>query len=173
MLQLFFQEQVDENKNTLVLSVDVFIKSKWFLICYEIAAEFHTLVTERIKKSIGIGEYKMEDGERSWEGIKIKFEEILDLKNISMNGSSGIATLRGNCAQQIETSINRQLSDCAFYTNDLDDETEVKMKQAVLTNPGAESEFARFNNDCRRWGGQLKLRIMSEKHIIAQGTGYI
>ena len=109
------------------------------------------MVTERIKKSIGIGEYKMEDGERSWEGIKIKFEEILDdLKNISMNGSSGIASLRGNCAQQIETSINRQLSDCAFYTNDLDDETEVKMKQAVLTNPGAESEFARFNNDCRR-----------------------
>ena len=95
------------------------------------------------------------------------------MKNISMNGSSGIATLRGNCAQQIETSINRQLSDCAFYTNELDDETEVKMKQAVLTNPGAESEFARFNNDCRRWEGQLKLRTMTEKHIIAQGTGYI
>ena len=56
----------------LVLAVYSYVKSEWFLACCKIATMFYCEITFKIKKLIGMDEFKdTEDEEnRSWKGIK-------------------------------------------------------------------------------------------------------
>ena len=57
-----------------------------------------------------------------------------------------------------------------FFKEDFEESEEAANKQskAVLTNLGAESEFATLDNDLRKVGGSTSLNTISNKHVIAK-----
>ena len=40
LVEFFFEEQIDENQNKLVLAVAAYIQSEWFLLCSKVATYF-------------------------------------------------------------------------------------------------------------------------------------
>ena len=58
----------------------------------------------------------------------------------------------------------------SFLKEDFKESKEAtnKRSKAVLTNLGAESEFATLDNDLRKVGGSTSLNTISNKHVIAK-----
>ena len=63
--------------------------------------------------------------------------------------------------------FERQLAVMSFFQqDDTDPKVAAKRNQTVLTNLGAESEFATANNTLRRLGGSTSLNTASNKHVV-------
>ena len=71
-------------------------------------------------------------------------------------------------AEKIQESITGQLSKVSFYREEMSEEQRAKLGQAVLTNCGAESNFASLDNQLKRTGNSTKLSTVSQRHVIAQ-----
>ena len=165
-IEAFFDNQVDIHSNKLVLAVYSYFKSEWFTVCCQIARFFYSTVTLPIKKQLGIDEFKgvrVED--RSWNGTKCEFAKITaELEQLSASSElgSGIEQLKQKCANEVKTAIERQLAVMSFFQQgDTDPEVAAKRNQTVLTNLGAESEFATADNTLRRLGGSTSLKIVT------------
>ena len=171
-IRQFFDEQVNEHSNKLVLAVYTYTQSQWFLTCCNVAASFYHKITIPIKKLIGMDEFKgTKSDKRSWKGIKSEFQDILsELKRMSKEASStdGVDCLLAKAADGIFEALERQLSVVSFFTD-----TESKSDLiAPLTNLGCESNFSGFGNDCKESGGATKLETISNKAVIAKNQLY-
>ena len=71
-------------------------------------------------------------------------------------------------ADELLITLERQLAKVSFYTGEMSEDQVAKLPQAVLTNCGAESNFASLDNDLKKTGNSTKLSTVSEKHVIAQ-----
>ena len=58
LLHLFFDKNVDENANKLVLACFSFIHSPWFLLCCRVCASFKTILVDDIILALGIDQCK-------------------------------------------------------------------------------------------------------------------
>ena len=166
----FFDEFVDENANKLVLAVDSYIKSEWFLTCCEIANKFYTEITVEVKKLIGMDEFKNTKSEqRSWGGIKKEFNRILESLNATAQTKSdtGKEKLISKAAANIRDAMKRQLNMVHFFTNAEDEELN-----APITNLGCEGVFSGFGNDCKHAGGSTSLKTISNKSVTSNNKLY-
>ena len=172
-IRQFFDEQVNEHSNKLVLAVYTYIQSEWFLTCCNVAAGFYHKITIPIKKLIGMDEFKDTKSEkRSWKGIKTEFQDILSgLKTMPKEASSadGVDCLRAKAAGAFCIALERQLNFVSFFTNKESDSDLI----APLTNLGCESNFSGFGNDCKETGGATKLETISNKAVIAKNKLYV
>ena len=59
-----------------------------------------------------------------------------------------------------------------FFKEDFEESEEAanKRSKAVLTNLGAESEFATLDNDLRKVGGSTSLSTTLNRNVIAKNT---
>ena len=64
-IESFFDKYVDENANRLVLAVYSYVKSEWFLTFCKIATMFYCEITFKIKKLIGMDEFKDTEDEEN------------------------------------------------------------------------------------------------------------
>ena len=120
----YFERQVNEHSNKLVLAVSCYKDSQWFLLCCEVSAYFYQTVTVKMKKSLFIDEFKKcRNKNGNWTDIKVSFREILnDLEELiqsNVQGSKEI--LKSKCARQIKIAIERQLSMSRFFVEDVND----------------------------------------------------
>ena len=78
VLAVFFDKQVDEHANKLVLAVFSYLKSQWFILCCEIASCFYSSVTMRLKRVMGIDEYKNDTQTvHSWMSVKEELKNVI------------------------------------------------------------------------------------------------
>ena len=120
-IRAFFDEYVDENANKLVLAVDSYIKSDWFLTCCQVASKFYHNITITIKKIIGMDEFKgTECVNRMWGGIKTEFNRKLQsLDNTArLSSNNGNEYLISKAASSIRDAISRQLNMVNFFVED-------------------------------------------------------
>ena len=112
----------------------------------------------------------------SWNGTKCEFAKITaELEQLSASSElgSGIEQLKQKCANEVKTAIERQLAVMSFFQQgDTDPEVAAKRNQTVLTNLGAESEFATADNTLRRLGGSTSLKTVSDKHVVCSNKLY-
>ena len=169
----FFDNQVDENANKLVLAVHNFVSSDWFLTCCDVAKYFYDEITIPIKKLIGMDEFKKtKSDQRSWSGIREEFEMIItNLTEITnqANENDGMDCLKSKAAAGIKIALQRQLEAVSFFRDPEKSSNEIK---APLTNLGCEGNFSSLGNDCKRAGGSVKLQTISDKSVIAHNKLY-
>ena len=172
LMDKFFDNQVDEHSNKLVLAVSCFKESDWFLLCAEVSSHFYSTVCLPIKFLLGIDEYKdkVYPGGRSWKMSKEKLFLILEsLKEESKRtGETAKERLISETAKKIESALRKQLMMMKFYQ---DDETK-DIPQTPQTNLGCESEFGSVGNDLKKAGGAVSLQSVSDKHVIARNHLY-
>ena len=92
IIDKFFESQVDEHSNKLVLAVSCYKDSAWFLLCCEVSAFFYQTVTIKMKEALYIDEFKKcKRMNGNWVDIKTSFREIQnDLEEvISINLHGG------------------------------------------------------------------------------------
>ena len=106
LIDMFFDNQVNEHSNKLVLAVDCYKQSEWFMICCQTAVYFFESVTLKIKRVLGIDEFKKsKDRCTTWVEIKAAFKEVTTQLD---NDSCSETKLVGKCARQIKLAIERQ-----------------------------------------------------------------
>lgn len=176
MLLVFFDKQINVNANKLVLAVSCYLSSSWFSICCEIANDVYETVTVPIKKAIGIDGFKG-NSERTWTSVKSDLENILEsLQSPLLSVSQAQKDkLKAKCMSSVKEGIERQLQVMPFFHAGFEENEEYtqKRRQSVLTNLGAESEFATLDNDIRKLGGSTSLQTISDKHVIARNKLYL
>ena len=183
MIDAFFDEQVIETQNKLILAVSCYISSEWFIICSKVASFFYKRVTLRIKEAIGIDSFKKKASSKqkirtnTWAVIKDKFEKIIDDLNVGDNGAnftSGEEILKQKFSVQVISAIRRQMGKALFLVdeNSVSADTRLKIPFAVVTNLGPESNFATLDNDLKRSGNSTTLKKISGMHVIQQNKLY-
>ena len=172
IMKQFFDNQVDENANKLVLAVSCYMDSQWFQLCAEVASHFYSTVCLPIKFLLGIDEYKDKEypGGRSWKMSKQKLLQITE--NLRNEGEKVQRTAKERLiievSKKIDSTITKQLLMKKFYQdNDIED-----IPQTPQTNLGCESEFASVGNDLKKAGGAVSLQSISDKHVIARNRLY-
>ena len=183
MINAFFEDQVNENQNKLVLAVAGYIQSDWFCICAKVATFFYEIVSIELKKAIGIDEFKnqkemegeVELGRHNWTSVKACLEAIvLDLNKLDdqVNNSSatGEELLKHKCASEIKIALERQMAKVKFFTDGA--ENEAKLNKAPITNLGPESNFGSVTEDLKKSGNSTNLSTISDKHIIEKNKLY-
>ena len=174
ILEKFFEKQVNEHANKLVLAVSCYTNSQWFNLCCEVSLFFYDFVSLPFKCVIGIDEFKKTSNpKRSWRGIKEFFSDKLnDLEKVAENNDGGtMEKLRGKCAKNVKEALQNQLSMSAFFLDDGNSEEkpdDKTLEKAPLTNLGCESEFGFVTNDFKEEGGSTSLATISDKHIVAR-----
>lgn len=172
MLNTFFENQVNEHANKLVLAVSCYKESEWFVSCSEVASQFYSQVTLKIKLVLGIDEYKdtYYPGGRSWKATKTQFSEILsNLEEKSKSpGVTGRERLVSKVSGSVHYAILNQLKMMNFFRND--DVEDIP--QTPQTNLGCESEFGCVGNDLKDAGGAVSLKTVSDKHVISRNHLY-
>ena len=168
-----FEKQVNKNANKLVTTVSCYFNSSWFTLCCNIATCIYETVTIPIQGAIGINKTPANlNTDRNWATVKLELNKILDsLLNFSKEGSSTSQDkLKIKCLSAAREAIIRQLNVMPFFKEDFEESEEAanKRSKAVLTNLGAESEFATLDNDLRKVGGSTSLNTISNKHVIAK-----
>ena len=89
LIRKFFDDQVNEHQNKLVLAVSAYISSPWFMLCSRVAAHFYETVTLKLKSAIEIDEFKSQkaststnDNSHNWSNTKVALDIIIkDLEN--------------------------------------------------------------------------------------------
>ena len=81
LLNKYFELQVDEHSNKLVLAISCYMDSHWFRTCCEVSKFFFDILTQPLKSVLGIDEFKKsKHSERSWKSTKdfysSKMEEL-------------------------------------------------------------------------------------------------
>ena len=172
MIRKFYDDQVDEHANKLVLACFAYLNSEWFQLCCKIAAVVNKLVVLPIKEALGMDAARSTKSDsRSWSGLKVLFASLLDnLSSLSVKkpGMSGFELLESEAALKISAAMTKQLAYMDFYKEEVEISQAVldKIDQAPLTNSGAESNFAQLDLECRRGSGQTKLKTMSDRHVV-------
>ena len=137
----------------LVPAVSCYLSSSWFSICCEIANDVYETVTVPIKKAIGIDGFKG-NSERTWTSVISDLENILESLQSPLPSVSQAQKdkLKAKCMSSVKEGIERQLQVTPFsYAGfEKNEEYTQKYRQSVLTNLGAESEFATLDNDIRK-----------------------
>ena len=168
----FFNEQVDENQNKLVLAVHNFTKSDWFITCCNIAAKFYSDVTLPIKSVFGIDEFKSIQSKipNTWEGMKGEFQRILEMLDIMSNSVDigGVEPMTSKVAGSIKDAPKKQLDYVKFFR----EKDGQEVINAPLTNLGCEGNFDTFLNDCKKARGSVKVQTTSDKNVIAENKLY-
>ena len=165
-IRRFFEEYINENSNKLVLAVDSYIESEWFLTCCEIASMFYQDITITIKRVIGIDQFKdTHSDKRTWVGIKEEFEQIIQKLEVTVQApsTSGKDQLIAKAALNIRDAIRRQLNKVQYFR---DKENKEDMN-APMINLGCEGVFLGFGNDCKQAGGSTSLQTISNKSMIS------
>ena len=175
LLNLFFDKNVDENANRLVLACFSFIHSPWFLLCCRVCARFKNILVDDITLALGIDQYKTKKSNyRSWSGMKVLFHQKLDmLSQMANSESDGIPTgfdlLSKKCASMIHDNIQRQLGYMSFFDEGLDLKmNETKLLQAPMTNDGCESELATCGGSIKKVGSTVSLATLSDRHVVVR-----
>ena len=144
-------------------------------MCSKVANKLYESVTIPLKKALGIDEFKSDKGKRSWTRVREELNKILEkLDNTGANASrTGIEKLDAKCALAVSEALKRQMARMAFLSGEsLVKNEEEKLNMAVITNLGAESDFAQVDNDCRRLDSPTSLKTISNKHIIQANKMY-
>ena len=171
-LRKFYNQQVDEHANKLVLACFAYLNCDWFQLCCTIASKINKIVVIPMKEALGIDEGRSKKSEsRSWSGLKELFPKLLDdLSTMSVKKArmSGSELLECQAASSISEGMRKQLKYMDFYRDDIDLSQEVldRIDDAPLTNSGSESNFAQLDLECRRGSGQTKLQTISDRHIV-------
>ena len=118
LLDKYFELQVDEHSNKLVLAISCYMDSHWFRICCEVSKFFFDILTQPLKCVLGIDEFKKsKHSERSWKSTKdfysSKMEE-LDAIPIS-TADSALSQLKKKCAEKVKSALLNQLHMSAFF----------------------------------------------------------
>ena len=171
-IRKFYDDQVDEHANKLVLACFAYLNSEWFQLCCKIATNINELVVLPMKEALGMDEGRSSKSDsRSWTGLKVLFKSLLDnlsSRAVKKPGMTGFELLECQAALKISTAMTKQLSYMDFYKDEMELPQKVldKIDEAPLTNSGAESNFAQLDLECRRGSGQTKLKTMSDRHVV-------
>ena len=174
LLQKFFDENVDENANKLVLACNAFLNSRWFFLCCEVSSKFGECLVIPILQALGIDKYKDVKSEyRSWSGIKRLFEEklrMLQFMGTSNKCNSAFEVLKKKCALLMYSNIKRQLEYGYFFNETTCSKTEIL---APMTNDGCESELASCGESIKKVGSTVSLKTLSDRHLIARNRLFV
>ena len=175
LLKKFFDENVDENANKLVLACFSFLSSNWFLLCCKVCSRFKTLIVDDIMSALGIDNAKKEMSDyRSWSGMKIlfakKLELLLNMANVELGVvPTGFDLLLKKCATAVRTNLQRQLDYMSFFSESIEiPRKETRLLQAPMTNSGCESELATCGERIKKVGSTVSLESVSDRHIISR-----
>ena len=70
MIGKFYEDQVDEHANKLVLACFAYLNSEWFQLCCSIAVKIYQIVVVPIKDALGMDEARDIKSEKlSWTGL--------------------------------------------------------------------------------------------------------
>ena len=171
-IRKFYEHQVDEHSNKLVLACFAYLNCDWFQLCCRLASKINKLIVLPMKEALGIDENRSKKSDsRSWSGLKKLFPKLLEsLSSLTVKkaGMTGSELLECQAASSISEAMKKQLNYMDFYKEDLTLSQEVldRIDDAPLTNSGSESNFAQLDLECRRGSGQTKLQTMSDRHIV-------
>ena len=175
LLKLFFENNVDENANKLVLACFSFLHSPWFLLCCRVCARFKTILVDDILSALGIDKFKTKSSPyRSWAGMKVLFTQKLEMLT-KMSGSEPASNptaynlLSKKCASMIHDNIRRQLDYMSFFSENIElPNQETRLLQAPMTNDGCESELAPCGETIKKVGSTVSLKSISDRHVIVR-----
>ena len=75
--------------------------------------------------------------------------------------------LLASSAAKVVDNIERQLNQMAFFKEEIDNHTKLKMAHIPLTNLGCESRMAQFDNRLKFSRGFAPISTLSDKQVIA------
>ena len=167
----FFQATVDENANKLVLAVSTYIQNDWFLCCSEVYCMLGDDIIIPLLNLLGIDDREGEDYERSWNGVKRFFHDKMPyLKEKSdrlLKYNDGKTKLYGSVLCEVVDTLERQLSQMKYFSQDDTSDYDPKMENAPLTNLGCEGEFSKFDNRISFSGGSTTVLTHSQKNVVS------
>ena len=170
----FFDSVVDENANKLVLAVSIYIQNSWFLYCVRIYERLGNDIIFPLMELLGIDNNKQKKCKnRTWQGIREFYDEKIPTLKATRDklhaDESGENRLYSAVLTEVIETLERQLSTVPFFKQscsgvELDEE---KLKNAPITNLGAESAFASLDNRIAVSGGSASITLHSRKTIIS------
>ena len=95
-----------------------------------------------------------------------KIQELKTISSISEEKSSK-ENLLASCAAKVVDNIERQLNQMAFFKEEIDNHTKLKMAHTPLTNLGCESRMPQFDNRLKFSKGFAPISTLSDKQVIA------
>ena len=110
-LKHYFQGEINENSNRLVLAVSAYFESEWFTIGCTVYITFEALIIKPLCELLGIDDHKMLRNEkRNWIGVKSFFEEKFEeLKALSDKTDSTLDKLTSDCSNEITGGIKQTI----------------------------------------------------------------
>ena len=174
----FFDEQVDENSNLLLLCVHTYIRNDWVRTCSEIYKSVYEDLIHPYMRLLGIDDAKnVEEPNRNWNGVRAFWNgKITEMRKKakeldSGNGAgTGIGGLHSAVLRNIIVAAERQLAYMNFFSETEGEQEDGSMGQdltfAPLTNLTAESAFASFDRDVKMSGGTTSVVTLSNKRTI-------
>jgi len=149
-IKKFFDECVNINSNNLVLAVSAYIESDWFLLCSRVYERIGNDLIFPLMEVLGIdkAKYSKRD-DRTWEGLKeffcLKIPELKKRRDQMCKEDNEEELLYIAVLDEVIITVERQLSDMSFFTDEDHEVATEKMKHAPITNLGCESEFAKLD----------------------------
>ena len=113
----YFESNIDENTNRLVLALYNYFKCEWFTIGCCVYATFEEIIIKPLAELLGIDENKNEKNEkRNLNGIKEIFEERLPAINIISirENTTNLDKLVSLCAAMVVECLERQITYVVF-----------------------------------------------------------
>ena len=171
-IMMFFDEYINVNSNKLVLAVATYIESDWFLLCSKIYEELGNDIIFPLIEILGIDKAKKtKRNDRNWNGLKfffqMKIEELKEKRKKLNNKVNEEDLLYNEVLGEVIETVQRQLSEMSFFTDENPGMSSEKLKYAPITNLGCESEFAKLDNRLKITGGTTPLDVLSRKNIIS------
>ena len=115
----YFESNIDENNNRLVLALYNYFKCEWSTIGWCVHATFEGVIIKPLVELLGIDENKNEKNEkRNWNGGKEFFEEKLPaIKIISIReNTTNLDKLVSFCAAKVVECLERQIERMSFFS---------------------------------------------------------
>ena len=168
-LTRYFDEEVDENSNRLVLALTAYFQSDWFTMGCRVYSTFESIIIKPLCVLLGIDANKSVNREdRNWIGVKVFFEtKLTELKAFGLKKETTFDKLISKCALGIVEALERQLSKKSFFRNESSPETVLKMLKAPLTNSGCESRLAQLDVRVDFCGGSAPINTISDKQVVS------
>ena len=145
LIKRYFEEEVDENTNKLLLALSVYFDSEWFTWGCKVYNTFEAIIIQPSCELLGIDKFKdIHHESRNWISIKAFFKsKQLELKKFALKQETNFEKLTSECAYAILEMLDRQLNRLAFFVSQVGPEVLLnKMLKAPMTNSGCESRSA-------------------------------
>ena len=175
ILKMFFDNNVDENANKLVLACFSVLNSPWFLLCCRVCARFKTILIDDILSVLGIDKFKTTSSPyRSWAGMKVLFSKKLTMLSHMGNSElgdklTGFDVLLKKCASAIHINVRNQLDYMSLFSENSEiPRREARLLRAPMTNDGCESELATCGETIKKVSSTVSLNSISNRHIITR-----